>query len=318
MVFSVSKITKSITISMWSTLQTSIKFYLTCGWYSAVLVVVFTLVVEQAVATPDNQVIRLISEKYPGFKLKEDSYLVGDFNGDGISDGVFLIFDDQRYWKLIVMFSATSAEPVVRELKNFPGKNSDWTHTSIYHVGLKVLSANHSGFDRFGLDVKNISTSLEYEWRDKTARFLVSRIHKSDTRLEDGEAEDKNVIHGMVTMQAAMPGQEEVASAYFDLDQQSTGKKSAADVSYIISGGSIMFYTLNPINGAVAILSGKTMPTYADCYRQQGTMSSDNLPDIKNGVNFCFRTNQNQLAMVQIHQADEMSLVLAYTLWCDN
>lgn len=124
------------------------------------------------------------------------------------------------------------------------------------------------------------------------------------------------VIRGSITL-FADPTMLEKSAAYLDLD---TGEQHIAegDIRFTVSGGSMSFYTLEPVNGGRANFVGEEEPGHAGCQQVADSLSKGNIPEIAVGHYLCAETNQGRLAQLRIDKVNPQgknSLQVSFITW---
>ncbi len=99
----------------------------------------------------------------------------------------------------------------------------------------------------------------------------------------------------------------EMIYSCFDLDIGEYSDTGSADLCFTASAGSMVFYTLSPVNDARARVMGKTTTTLEDCYDRIETFSKGNIPELEISNTICFYTNLQRLAVLTIQQSRRLS-----------
>jgi len=124
------------------------------------------------------------------------------------------------------------------------------------------------------------------------------------------------IDRGSITL-LADPALLENPEAYLDLD---TGEQRIAegDIRFTVSGGSMSFYTLEPVNGGRANFVGEEEPGVAGCQQVADSLSEGNIPEIAVGHYLCAETNQGRLAQLRIDKVNPQgknSLQVSFITW---
>ncbi len=241
----------------------------------------------------------------------------GDFNNDDLVDDA-LILTNGSEWKLIVFLQTTSGAYSDREITTFPGADNDWTSIPASKVRIYPIAGTGQSAMRLGLAVDGVAGNLEYAWNEKYKNFSASRIH--------ADASGHAAPRGKVVLRALdIDKMRQItscpdAASCFDIDRQSINAGKAADLAFAKGRGTMTFYSLIPVNGAIAAPFGKSVPSYDDCRLQQDAMSAGSMPEIEPGVHFCVVTNEKNLAHVWIQaiETNHELLTLGFELWPSN
>ncbi len=126
----------------------------------------------------------------------------------------------------------------------------------------------------------------------------------------------REVVSGSVTLLADAALLEK-PEAYLDLD---TGEQRIAegDIRFVVSGGSMIFYTLEPVNGGRAASMGPEAPGLDGCQEAVASLSEGNIPEIVAGYYVCAITNQGRLAQLWIDEVNPQgknSLQISFITW---
>jgi hypothetical protein len=86
---------------------------------------------------------------------------------------------------------------------------------------------------------------------------------------------------------------------------------SQADICFGASIGSMVFYTLSPVNNASAKVIRETQPSYELCKSDLTTFTKGNIPEIEISSHICILTNQKHLAVLNIIGVQRVSATSA-------
>jgi len=254
-----------------------------------------------------------VTAAVPGF-AEQVAGISGDFDDNGLTDEAMILSSGSE-WRLAVMFQQHSGDHEVVEITTFPGSDKDWYTIPTNRLQLFLATSDESPTDRVGLKVMEQEYSLEFFWYDKTSSFIASRVHNETATPQPQVASSQN--RGETTLQAVdlNTGSRQISD--MDLDQQSDINSAKADLRFTAEGGSMIFYTLDPVGEAVAVPYGKSTPSYNDCLGTVASMSSDNMPEVEQGMYFCVKTDRDILASVWVQSLDAASnrLSLGYQRW---
>ncbi len=124
------------------------------------------------------------------------------------------------------------------------------------------------------------------------------------------------IVSGSITLFADAALLEK-PEAYLDLD---TGEQriTEGDIRFVVSGGSMIFYTLEPVNGGRAAAMGAEAPGLDGCQQAAASLSKGNIPEIVAGHYVCAITNQGRLAQLRIDEVNPQgknSLQVSFITW---
>jgi len=254
-----------------------------------------------------------VAAAVPGFP-EQVSGISGDFDENGFYDKAVLV-SSGRQWRLAVLFQQSNGQYDVARVSTFPDIDDDWYAIPISRLQLFLVTSDESPTDRIGLQVIGQESSLEFFWHENTDDFIASRVHNRATAEKPDNTIAQNRGESMLQAVDATTDGHRVAD--IDLDPQSDVSSAVADLKFTVAGGSMVFYTLDPIGEAVAVPYGKSAPTYKDCLGAVESMSNDNMPEVVQGMYFCTKTDQDMLASVWVQSLDAASnrLLLGYQRW---
>jgi hypothetical protein len=116
------------------------------------------------------------------------------------------------------------------------------------------------------------------------------------------------------------------SDSQFDLD--SLGNKSLSeiigDIVFVRSGGSSIFYSLLPVNGAKAYYPGVDDIGYKYCAENIKLYSNGSIPEFLNGKPICVLTNEGNLAIINyvqesfLNTESEIQAKIEVWLWWHN
>ena len=313
-----------MTIFIWSTIQASRKQISRLLIASLLSVNTACGVIEDKQRThaqiQNGQLKSAVTAQFPRFQSLPDNlnhYASADFNGDSLRDTA-LILNNEKEWKLIVFLQTKSGGYSSKEITTFPGDDSRWKSIAAENIHIYPVTTTGQATDRLGLKVEGEAPLLEYYWHEKTQSFGATRIHQTDIAEKiPATKPTQPPTHGEVTLLAKDLAGEEQPASWFDIDRQSSGKKTGADLQFTVGRGSMTFHTLDPVGGATAAPFGKFAPSYQDCLTQQRLMSDGSLPELETQMQFCVKTDMNNLARVWIKtfNPNHNQLTLGYVLW---
>lgn len=93
-------------------------------------------------------------------------------------------------------------------------------------------------------------------------------------------------------------------NAFADLDAAQVLDSPEADITLIVSGGTMLFNTLQPVHGARASVVGSEPVNHGSCEQSNDARSDRNIPDFTLGSYLCVLTNQGHFVEVRIDQVE--------------
>ena len=88
--------------------------------------------------------------------------------------------------------------------------------------------------------------------------------------------------------------------ASVDLDTAQISNSSESDLTLVVSGGTMLFNTLQAINGSKAGIIGSGSVSQDKCLESADKLSDRNIPDFRLGSVLCVLTNQGQFVRARI------------------
>jgi hypothetical protein len=151
-------------------------------------------------------------------------------------------------------------------------------------------------------------------------RLTVQPTGGSEPTSERDSALPSEYQSGSVVLSATFNAVEQGiadSTAYLDLDTGYAGDTTAGDVRFDFGGGSDVFYSLDPVNGALAERVGTIEPGFERCEAAVDTLI-DSLSEAFAGEYLCVLTNQGHLAKVRVDalNPEELgSIQVSFTTW---
>jgi hypothetical protein len=93
-------------------------------------------------------------------------------------------------------------------------------------------------------------------------------------------------------------------NASVDLDTVQVSDSSESDITLIVSGGTMLFNTLQPVHGAKASVIRSEPVSQGRCAQSGDARSDRNIPDFPPGTFLCVLTNQGRFVRVRIDQVE--------------
>ncbi len=254
-----------------------------------------------------------VATAVPGF-TEQVARISGDFDENGLTDEAVILSSGSE-WRLAVLFQQSGSRYEVTRLSTFPGSDDDWYSIPTNQLQLFLAKGDEPPIDMIGFKAMEQPYSLEFFWHDKTRNFIASRVHNETATQQPHMATSQN--RGETILQAVDPNNNNQQVGQLDLDQQTDSNSGKADLRFTAEGGSMIFYTLDPIGQAIAAPFGKSSPNFEDCLGKLASMSAENMPEVEQGMYFCFKTDRDRLASVWVQSLDAGTnrLSLGYELW---
>jgi len=208
-----------------------------------------------------SQLDAAVTTAVPGFTDKVTG-ISGDFDENDLTDEAMILSSGSE-WRLAVLLQQPDGRYDVTRLSAFPGSDDDWYTIPTSQLKMFLVSSDESPTDRIRLVVLEQPHSLEFFWHNKTGSFIASRVHNETATQQPDSATSQ--IRGEIFLHAMDSNGDSQQVSDIDLDQQAGINSANADLRFTVRGGSMIFYTLDTIDRAIAIPYGKTPPTYNDC-----------------------------------------------------
>jgi hypothetical protein len=131
--------------------------------------------------------------------------------------------------------------------------------------------------------------------------------------------QNPKLVTGVVLLCVAIEKDDD--DAYLDLDQGITRDRSKADVLIRANGGSAIFPTLLPTNGAIAAPiqnKGASGVDKSSCEHEKSRLSKGNIPEITAGSFICVLTSEGHVSLLHIQRSmlkENFQLEFAFTTW---
>jgi hypothetical protein len=166
-----------------------------------------------------------------------------------------------------------------------------------------------------------ISSTKEVKKEDPEKTILLNSVNNKDNHsvVEPPKIVNKEKVT-LFTRLNELP-----LAAWLDLDNgaEGLGQKESADLVFTCSKGSAIFYTLSPVNGAIAYHVASEDAGFNECMKNIDSFSEGNNPDFVEGI-ICILTSEGRMGKVQYVKdswhsgfGGEASILILITVW-DN